>query len=249
MKGVVKTKWIVRVGPKAKIKCEIGDVVEQNQVILEEGNDILKVFDASVVLSKLSRDKIENINGSLKDKLLKMGDVICETGGLINKKIFVPVEGIFCGIDEFFNMTIRIEEQDRKTVRSPVKAKVAEKDKEKLVLEFRADEIKGKGIVPGRVWGESDFKEYGLMSELNYECEGKIIMVSNTDAMFITKAEVVGVVGLIVKDEKEIEADIPILKIGSADWDKLLQMGKENGLYRVLLNAKLDRLLIVKDKE
>jgi len=249
MKGVIKTKWIIRVGPKAKIKCELGDVVEQGQVILEEGNDVLKVFDASVVLSKLSGEKIEDINNNFKDKSIKMGDVVCETGGLMNKKIFAPIEGIFCGIDEFFNMTIRIEEKDKKIVRSPVKAKVAEKDKEKLVLEFRADEVKGKGIVLGRVWGESDFKEYSTMNELNYECEGRIIMTNNTDAMFVTKAEVVGVVGLIVKDEKEIEADIPVLKVNSSDWDKLLLIGNEKRVYRVLLNAKLDRLLIVKDKE
>ena len=45
---------------------------------------------------------------------------------------------------------------------------------------------------------------------------------------------------------KEIEADIPVLMINTEDWDKLLKMGENKDLYRVLLNAKLDRLLIAK---
>ena len=98
----------------------------------------------------------------------------------------------------------------------------------------------------GRAWGDADFKEYKEISDLDYHCDGKIIMASNTETTFITKAEVVGVVGIIVKEEKEIEADIPVLMINTEDWDKLLKMGENKDLYRVLLNAKLDRLLIAK---
>jgi hypothetical protein len=246
MRSSIKTKWIIKTGPKSKVKCKVGDVVEAGQVVLIEGTDVIKSYDASVVLSKLNKDKIESLNINWKNKEIKTGDVVCETGGLVNKKVFAPIDGVFCGIDEFFNMTIKIEEKDKKIVCAPVQSLVSECDKEKLVLEFKASEIKGKGIVQGRVWGNADFVEYNKLSDLDYNCDGKVIMAGNTETTFITKAEVVGVVGMIIKEEKEIEADIPILMINPDDWDNLLKMGKDKTLYRVLLNAKLDRLLIVK---
>ncbi len=246
MKSSIRTKWIVKLGPKAKLKCKVGDVVEQGQIILVEGTDVVRSYDASIVLSKLKKEKIETINMSWKNKEIKTGDIICETGGLANKKVFAPIDGVFCGIDEFFNMTIKIEEKDKKIIYAPIKAVVVEADKERLVLEFKASEILGKGLILGRVWGNADFKEYKEISDLDYRCDGKVIMTTNTEMTFITKAEVVGVVGIIVKEEKEIEADIPVLMINADDWGKLLKMGENKDLYRVLLNAKLDRLLIAK---
>lgn len=248
MKSVVKAKWIIKIGSKAKIKCKVGDLLKMGDVVMEEGNDVLKSYDASIVLSRVGKDKIESINNSLKEKKICAGDIICETGGISSKKIFAPIGGTFVGIDEFFNMTIKEETIDKKIIKAPVDCRVGEINKEKVVLEFGAYEIKGKGIILGRVWGDADFKVIEQLSELDYKCEGKIILTENIESTFLTKAEVVGVVGLIVKEEKELEADIPILWVENADWEKLVSMGEKNILYRVLLNAKLERLLIAKTK-
>ncbi|HRS22856.1 MAG TPA: hypothetical protein P5562_01760 [Candidatus Woesebacteria bacterium] len=249
MRSTVRTRWIIRIGPKAKIKCQGKEMVDRGEVILEESNEVFRNYDASVVLSRLPKEKIEALKRSWRGKDVKRGDLIGEVGGIIKKKIFAPVDGKLYDIDEFYNLVIKVEEKNKRIVRSPVRAKVGEISQKKVLLEFDARVIRGQGVVTGRTWGDSDLKEYSAMSDLNYASEGRIILVDNPDQTFITKAEVVGVVGLVVRTIGEVEADIPILKIEPSNWEALLKMGEKNRLYRTFLNTKSERLLVVEDWE
>jgi hypothetical protein len=76
-------------------------------------------------------------------------------------------------------------------------------------------------------------------------------MSYNIDKSFITKAEVIGVNGIIILERDgecvNIESALPILALNQKDWEVLLTMGQKlEKEARILLNEKLGRLLIVK---
>jgi hypothetical protein len=251
MKTSVKAKWLVRFDSNSKLLVKLGDLVDLGQELLVHTKDIVKTYDLSMTLSKFHKDCLVKMQSQWSEKLVNTNDILINTGGLMPKKLFCPDNGIFVGVDEFLNLKIKVEEGEKRTVFSPVSGKVVKIDKEKISIEFSAFEIKGRGIVQGKCWGDGDFKPVEKISELNYEDEGKVIMSHNIDKYLITKAEVVGVTGVIVLDNGDeyasIESALPILALNQKDWAVLVAMGfKSESNYRVLLNAKLGRLLIVK---
>jgi hypothetical protein len=120
------------------------------------------------------------------------------------------------------------------------------------VLEFQAFEIKGKGIIEGKCWGSSDLKPIEKISDLDYQSEDSIVMSYNMEKSFVTKAEVIGVNGIIMLEKGSecvnIESALPILAVCQKDWEVLVAIGEKlEEEARILLNTKLGRLLIVKN--
>lgn len=251
MKSSVKAKWLVRLGSNSKSLVKVGDVIREGQELMVETNEVIKSFDINFILSKVRKELIETTVLKWSEKPVKNDDVLLETGGFMSKKLICPECGIFSGIDEFGNLKIKIKEGHEHIVVSPVAGKIVKVDKEKIVLEFQAFEIKGKGIVEGKCWGNSDLRPIDKISDLDYQSEESVVMFYDIDKSFITKAEVIGVNGIIILERDEdcvnIESTLPILAVNQKDWEVLLTIGQKlEKEARILLNAKLGRLLITK---
>jgi len=250
MKSSVRAKWLVRLNPNSKSLVKVGDMISEGQDLVIETKEIIKSYDISFVLSKFRRESIDEMLTKWIDQPVNANDVLIDTRGLMPKRLLCPECGVFGGIDEFGNLKIKIEEQNKHVIVSPVDGKIVKIDKEKISLEFQAFEVPGKGIVEGKCWGNSELKPIEKISELDFKYDDEIILSLNTDKSFITKAEVVGVAGIIILDNGSgcvnIESTLPILAVAQKDWDGLLTMGQKPEKTRILLNAKLGRLLIVK---
>lgn len=246
--SIKKANWIIKIFEGATVLVKEGDEVQEGDVILTSEKRTIRSFDASIVLSKISKNKLYEFIENWNKKEVKEGELLFEEKGLFSRKFFSFYSGTFIGVDEFYNVCIEESSNgEKKEIYSPVKAKVSKIDEEGVSLEFRAIEFNGEGVVEGKAWGDSYFKEINKISDLNFSLEGKIILTSNSDLSFVTKADVVGVRALVIdKKDKEkfdkIEEYLPILALDTEYMDRLKsEFGNEN--RRVLLNSKNGRLL------
>ncbi|MDP4009455.1 MAG: hypothetical protein Q8P53_00530 [Candidatus Shapirobacteria bacterium] len=246
MKSKVITKWVIGFPKNTKILVKVGDSVDKDSILFSYLIEETINVDASIFFSRIKKEKLEEFNFKWKDKAIKEGDLLFETSGVFRKKIVSPCNGRFVGLDEFYNIKFEIDSEERKEVKSPVKAKIDSIEEDKLVLKFKAIEFEGSALVEGKAWGMSDLKILNKISELNYSLEGSIIFTNNLDESFLSKAEVVGVAGVVVigdYKDYELENNLPILNIEEKTWNNLKDfLGKREQLF---LNSKKNRLLIV----
>lgn len=248
-----KAKWVVKIFEGAIVLVKEGDMVNKGDTILTSEKKEVKMFDASIVLSKVSRDKVDEIAEAWRNKEVSEGELLFEEKGLFSKKFFSFCSGTFVGIDEFYNICIEEKSSgEKKEILSPVRAKVSEIDSKNITLEFKAFEFEGEGVAGDRVWGKGFLKKIDKINELNYSLEDNVIVTSNSEFAFVTKASVVGVKGLIVaKSNKEnfdkIETELPILALEDTDVEKLVSNFGDKKID-VLLNAKTGRLLVVDEQ-
>ena len=241
----VKAKWIVSIPAEAKIKVKAGDEVEADEELLrvEETKEVSIDFSREAqILNPKDKDRflVENVG-----KILARGEIIFEKKGLFVKKILSPGNGKLLKLDEFNNLHYRLEGIVEKVVRSPVKAKVVETSKDDLVLEFRAEEFSGTGLTEGKSWGLKGLGTANKISDVNFEDEGTILLVKEPDRALVSKAEVVGVKGIVVLSKGEgnndrIDSKLPIVALSEKLFERLKgELGKET---RVLLNANNGRI-------
>ena len=253
MKSKVRAKWVVKIPEGSRVLVKEGDKVEKGDKLLVLDLQETKYVDLSSVFTRISKDKLNEMNEKWLGVVIKEGDLLCETGGVFSRKIMSPYEGVVGGIDEFFNMRVDIKLGGSKDVHSPVAAKVSKVEKEKLVLAFEAVEYEGRGIVEGRVWGDGIVKVENL-SELNVFLKNKFVVIPQVTQSLITKADVMGVAGLIVIDEGDkssIEAgrvDEPVLALSREKVESVMDnyIGKD---VQILMNSKVGRLLFVEGKK
>ncbi|MFA5025994.1 MAG: hypothetical protein WC503_05805 [Candidatus Shapirobacteria bacterium] len=73
-------------------------------------------------------------------------------------------------------------------------------------------------MIKGKIWS----KTVECLKDLNFEARDKIIMVKMLDESILTKAEVIGVKGIIcLEDESGTESEIVIKKVDKDEWKKL----------------------------
>lgn len=249
MKSKVKAKWVVKIPTEAQILVKEHEYVSKGDSLVAMSTETTKTYDMSVVLAKISPQKIEELKINLENRIVKEGDLLYETGGMFSKKIYAPTSGIFKKIDEFYNVQFLIQEEAKKNITSPVKSQVSKIEEEKLVLEFDAVEFSGESIVEGKVWGETNFEQVEKIGDLNSRLAGKIIMVDKFNQAFALKAEVVGVVAIVTKMKKEesenIEVSLPVLSVDNEEWNELSNFRSFDEKKQVLLNSKVGRLLMV----
>jgi len=133
---------------------------------------------------------------------------------------------------------------------SPVVGKVSKVEKERMVIEFGAEEFLGKEICGGKTWGQCDFRVKESFGDLKALDQGKVILVSRVDQIMILKAETIGVKGILVvedglSDEETIMSDLPILMFSAKDWERLILHAKK-GPTKVWLSSAKNKLLVVR---
>lgn len=238
MKAKVKTKWIVNIPEKAKVKVKEGEKVNKGDILLTWESGRRETVAMLVQLQNFSKEQWRGIAEDFMDKRLEKGEKM-------EGKLVSPMTGVFKGIDDFGNMTF-VEQLSLNEVLSPVTSRVSKIEEGKLSLEFMAIEIKGEAIIEGKAWGEGDLVPIDTDVDLSYKHNKNILLVRKLDQTIILKSEVVGAVGLITADnDYDSECDLPILKISSMDWDFLVDKYSGHGDMTMLLNSKKGRLLIV----
>lgn len=241
-----KIKWVIKLPERANIKVQLKDKVECGDLIAKVEIRKIESFDYSFIFAKLKASKLEELNEKFKKTAVSSGELLCVTGGLFFNKIYFPIDGKFLEIDEFGNLKIEKESSGFKEILAPVKAKVSKVEKGKVVLEFKAKEINGIGLVEGKRWGDAGLMVVNDAEELNSSFEGKILLTENLDDSFLLKAEVVGVVGVVSKSKKnDFKSRIPILYLEEDAWKILLNDWKK--VSRCLINSRVGRLLLVSE--
>lgn len=249
----IKAKWVVRI-PEENIKVTVkeGSEVKEGDVLAVLKSAVIETFDASYLLSRLSKDNLGRMIDTWQGKKVAEGEVLFAGEGLFSKKVYSPIEGIFNGVDEFGNLLYEIEREEKREILSPVKAKISKIEKEKITMEFRALEIKGEGLGGERTWGDSNFEMITKIGDINSELAGKVILMPELSPAGIIKAEVVGVSGVVTlasdKNQDILEGtgvNLPILALDSTEWKKVEALKDQNCCYRMLLNPRMGRVLLV----
>lgn len=245
----VKASWIISIPYGAVLKVKKNEKVTCGQVLFEGTIENEKVVSMQGQLKGLSADIIKEINTVNNQKDLKIGDVIYESKGWFSKKITSPENGKFGVIDELLNLHLVVGSEKRRGI-SPTEAVVGEITEDELKLEFMAEEYLGRGLNTNKVWVSNGFKKIHNITDINFDCKDRIIIVEKLDETTRLKAEVVGVGAVIVLDENNETEDarinfkIPGLAVSREIYDQLLGQVGQVGV-RALVNGNSGRLLLV----
>lgn len=247
MKSKVKAKWVIKISENSRVLVKEKDRVKKGEKLLISGLKEIKYVDLSSVLVKVSQNKLDELNRQWTKLQVNEGDLLYETGGFFSKKIVSPFSGLLDGVNEFFNLKVEVKSDEFKEVYSPVDAKVNKVEKDKLVLEFEAIEMEGNGIGGGKGWGEGLVKVNGI-SDLNSLLTKKIVIMPKLAQSLVTKAEVVGVKGIITSESNDesislIETALPILVLTDEQLENLTKYCEKD--MQIMINSKIGRLLLV----
>ena len=238
-----KAKWLISFG-------------ENNGRVLVHSGESVKVGSELVHIDEVESDYIDfgqaakTWSTTLKDSIrAKLRGARVNAGQEIIKGVKAIRDGVVAEIDEFMMARIESEIHKERVLRSPVKAVVGDIDKDSLSLKFEAFEVPLQGVVAGKVWGEGIFKLVSALSDITNQSKGTIIFMSNFNRSSLIKAEVLEAAGAVIMDEgKElntISLKMPIALIDPRLFQEIKEQFGETQSYRMLLNSKSDRLLVV----
>ncbi len=244
----VKTRWIIPVPNGSKVLVKTGDSISFGDKLIELRGYQEKIMDLSSFYNKIKEKDWDELKAKIIGLAIKEGELIFGEEAVFGKKPIATVSGKITKVDEFKNFYVQSSVEEKKSIFSPVDAKVAKIDEENLVLEFRAEEYPGVGVVEGRVWGSNGLKFAEHLTDLSIKDKGRIILVDELTPSILIKAEVVGVVGVVVIDSgvdesDNIISDLPILKVDGDKFFRLRKYAVDEDM-RVLLNASSGRLLL-----
>lgn len=246
MKTKIKAKWIIKFPVGSKVLVKTGEKVEKDQIVVKADYRKVESINLSNFFGKFNSSKIEQLNQKLKGVWVNSGELMCLSGGVFPKKICFPMSGNFLEIDEFGFLKIEIKEDKQREIVAPVESVVSKVEADKLILEFKAQEFKGKGLVEGKSWGESKLEVINETRDLTSKLKNNILLTQNLTNNFLLKAEVVGVVGIVTDSEiqeEEINTGLPLLKLNKEVWQELLKY--QGPTKKILINSRLERLLLV----
>ncbi len=246
MKTKIKAKWIIKFPVGSKILVKTGDKIAENQILAKIDCRRVESINLLNFFGKFNDNKIKQLNQKLKGVWVNSGELMCLTGGVFPKKICFPMSGNFLEIDEFGYLKIEVKEGSQKEIVAPIDSLVSKIETDKLILEFRAKEFKGKRLVEGKTWGEGKLEIINDMKDLTFKLKNNILLTQNLSNNFLLKAEVVGVVGIVTDievNEDELTTRLPVLKLDKEIWRELLKY--QGHIQKMLLNSRLERLLLV----
>ena len=233
----------------AKVKVAVGEEVEAGTDLLEVVGSEEEVVDVSARIGGLKPAEKRKLAEILPGMKINDKVAVYRTGGLFPKKIFLPVSGEATKLDEFGNLYYKGEADKARKISCPVGAKVVKNDGQSLELEFRAKEYTGRGIYDGKVWAAEGIKYVDDMADLSSKEKGRVVLTEKADQAWLMKAEVVGIVGVVVIDDGLKENDgrinfkLPVLALEKSEWQELKE--QEGEVKRLMINATGGRLLII----
>jgi len=250
MKSKVSAKWLINIGERGKLTVKPGAKVAEGEVLAKSVLEEIVPINVKKYWDSKNEDEKKDILESWKDKKWQSGEIILTEGKMFGvKKILAPGEGRILTVDEFGTLMFAIEGEVRE-IKSPVVAKLVKGEKDKISLEFKANEYLGKGLVLGKIWAEMDNRSWEKSYEIGCFLSEKVILAGEVDNYFWEKAQAVGVAGVVYKldnsdEELELGIEVPVLGLDEKEWLTLKNDLKDKQNARVLLNSKSGRLLVV----
>jgi len=248
MRKVIKAKWVVKIPVESKVLVKKGQELSEGETLIKSSLGHILSVDLDKFLKDKDREERKEIVESLKERIWEKGEVMLSKGSFLKKKkLLSPEKGRVLGLDEFGDMRFGVFGEERK-IMSPVKSVCLGEKEGKLELEFKAREYKGEAIVMGKTWGRMLPRVVKRLVDLDNDCEGSIIMVEKVDEYFWKKAEAIGVEGVVLKKEEELqfETSIPVMALSDFEWLALEgELENKDEMRRALLNSKAGRLLLV----
>lgn len=250
MKSKVGAKWLINIGERGKLTIKPGTKVAEGEILAKSVLEEIVPINIKNYWDGKNENEKKDILESWKDKKWQSGEIIFSYGKMFGvKKIMAPGEGRILTVDEFGTLMFAIEGEVRE-IKSPVAAKLVKGEKDKISLEFKANEYLGKGLVLGKIWAEMDNRCWEKSYEIGCFLSEKVILAGKVDSYFWEKAEAVGVAGVVYQvddndEDIELGIDVPVLGLDQKEWQTLKNDLKDKQNARVLLNSKSGRLLVV----
>jgi len=240
----MKIAWSVKLPKDAKLKVKDGNSVKAGDLIYEYHENIIERLPLSL-WQNLNSSERKVILGEIIKKDLVAGQIIGKSGWFSKNIIKSPGSGKCMGVDEFGNIELE-KEVDEKYL-SPVSANKIRIEDDKVVFELKGIEFEGEGINQYKAWGDFDGLVVDDLGQIDSQQNKEIVIVKDNIDVAI-KAEAVGAVGLIVvniEKLKELEdSDVPIVVMKEDDVTKMIKFidGKQ---VKIWLNASAGRVLCV----
>jgi hypothetical protein len=247
----IKSTWIVGFSENSTLKVKKGDRVIRGQVLFEEKYNEERVFGLQDQLRELSKVQIEEINQKFKGRKILQNEVIFEKKGWWGRRITAPQGGVFKDVDEWLNIHIIVDGKTQRMVKSPINAQVIGVKNNEIVLEFEAMEVQGKGVGDeSRKWVSNGIKYVNSPTDLNYESEGKVILLERQVNSILIKAEVVGVGGVVLLDggvflteDVRINFKMPTVAVSEESFKELKELQGQQ--VQVLVDGNSGKLLLM----
>lgn len=245
---MVRVRWLCRVG-SGRVVVALGQKVRQGEVVavgrmrekvVVKDGDIRSILGAnkSGVLTENFRGREVTLN--------KLQEI-----GLLLKEERLPdlITGKFVGVDEFGNFNFEKDSDEKREILAPVNSVVVAVKEDRVVVEFEAMVVDGEAVGVGKAWGDIVPGVINKLGQINYESKGKILVVDKLSAVMALKAKVMGVSGIIFKDNDDNwdnleKAGMLGLKLEDGLWKDLVEE-VEMGRARGLLNCSSSRLVLV----
>ncbi len=234
--------WIVSYPVNgSEVLVTSGEMVTQGQRIVEIKEEDLALIDISHLVYGWTEPKKQILREQLEGKPELLHH-------LFGKKVTIPEQGVVTGLDEFMRVQIRTGVFRERTLYSPVSARVGELKPGTMRLHFQAWEFPISGTGMAKVWGNGDFRLLQRINDLHFSQEGQLVFCSRIDRAMVAKAAAVGVKGIVVVGNDmnlNLEGLLPMAFLSSAAFQELEHTIKPQTTYRLLLNIKACRLMVV----
>jgi hypothetical protein len=240
----MKIAWSVKLPMGAKLKIKNGESVECDEIIYEHHLSIIERLPL-IGWQNIGANQRKTILQNILKKELNEGEILWKGPWYSHIVIKSPGVGKCLGVDEFGNIELETETEEKYL--APISTKKIRIESDKIIFELKGDEFEVEGVNELKVWGSFYPKIIDKVEQISFEQNGKIVVINNSLEAAI-KAEAIGVSGLIlieVEKLKEFEdCEVPVVVMEKEDAKKLIKIASEDN-YKVWLNASSSKVLLV----
>lgn len=237
----MKIAWSIKIPTGARLKVKNGESIREGDVVYECHQNIIKRLPL-VGWQNLGLDQRKTILQNILKRNLVKDEVLSKSGWFSNIILKSPGKGRCLGVDEFGNIELETELDERYI--SPISADKIRVEKIKVVFELKGEEYEVEGINQLKSWGDFDSRIIDDLDQLSSDDEGKVVIIDGSlDAA--TKAEAIGVAGLVLIDFNKVkefeDSDIPVVLMKKDEAARLIK----NDGAKIWINATTGKLLVV----
>ncbi len=241
----MKIGWSIKIPAGAKLKIKDGESVKAGDKIYEYRLEKIERLPL-VGWQNLGIDQRKTILQNILKRNLVKDEVLGKNGWFSHIVLKSPGTGKCLGVDEFGNIELETEKEE--IFLAPISTKKVRIEEHKVVFELKGIEFEASGINQGKAWGNFELVLINDLEQVGSFQKGQVVAVENS-LETATKAEAIGVVGLILVDfdkVKEFEdSDIPVVLMEKSEIEKLIKY-VDGKLAKIWLNATASKVLVIK---
>lgn len=240
----MKIAWSIKIPTGAALKVKNGESIEEGDVVYECHLNIIERLPFSGWQKLNSNDRKTVLQNIVKRNLVK--DEILKNGSFFsNITLKSPGTGKCLGVDEFGNIELETEEDEKYL--APISAKKVRVEKEKVIFELKGTEFVAEGVNQLKSWGNFDGLIVDDLGQIDNRQNGQVVIIKSS-LESVVKAEAIGAAGLILIDIEKIkefeESDIPVVSMKEDDVTKMVKF-IDNQQVKIWINATASKVVVV----